>query len=157
MTKTHLLITHYVGGSVAGVFDGFTRDLFERLSPKLPPAKLLRYDGNQVGDWVVIRLGIPPLSQTWRSVITANERGAAESLFVDEGRQLPWPLKFWRHVHRIQAEAPGRVAIVEDITFTTDSRLMDKLMRPVIRAQFKARGPKYRQVFGPPKAAPNPT
>ncbi len=148
MNQVHLLITHYVAGKVPEVFAGFTPELFERLSPKLPPATLMRYDGNQVGDWVVIRLGIPPLTQTWRSQITAHEAGIEESTFVDEGRQLPWPLRYWRHVHRIRQEGPSRVAIVEDITFSTGSTLLDAVMKPIVKQQFSARGPKYDAYFG---------
>ncbi len=150
MSKAHILITHYVGSTVPEVFGGFTEDLFVRLSPKLPPAKLLRYDGNEVGDLVIIQLGVPPLSQVWESQITAHEVGAAECSFVDEGRKLPWPLTYWRHRHIVRAAGPGRVAIVEDITFSTVGALLDRLIKPVIRAQFTARGPKYRAVFGDP-------
>ena len=150
MTDAHLSITHYVGGTVAEVFAGFTADLFERLSPKLPPARLLRYDGNRVGDFVIIELGVPPLTQDWVSEITAYETGERESYFVDEGRALPFPLKRWRHAHIIRQEGEGRVAIVEDITYSAGGALMNALMRPLLRAQFGARGPKYREVFGAP-------
>ena len=150
MTDAHLEITHYVGGTVAEVFAGFTEELFVRLSPKLPPARLLRYDGNEVGDFVIIELGIPPLTQEWVSEITAHHVGEREAYFVDEGRQLPFPLRRWRHRHVIREEAPGRVAIVEDITYSAGGRLANALLRPLLRQQFGARGPKYRAVFGAP-------
>ena len=150
MTDSHIEITHHVGGTVAEVFAGFTRDLFEALSPSFPPARLIRYDGNAVGDFVVIELGVPPLTQEWVSEITAHEEGKDVCYFVDEGRALPWPLRRWRHVHWVKQAAPGRVAIVEDITYGTGGRVLDALLRPVLRAQFGARGKTYEEVFGEP-------
>ena len=150
MKLAHLVVTHHVGGSVREVFAGFTEELFVRLSPKLPPARLLRYDGNEVGDFVIIELGIPPLTQEWVSEITAHETGERESYFVDEGRALPFPLKVWRHRHVVRAVGEGRVAIVEDITYSAGGRLANALMRPILLQQFRARGPAYRAVFGAP-------
>ena len=150
MTEAHIEITHHVGGTVTEVFAGFTEGLFGALAPKFPPTRLLRYDGNAVGDFVIIRIGVPPLTQEWVSEITAHEVGEEVSFFVDEGRALPFPLKRWRHVHRVRQEGPGRVAIVEDITYSAGGRLSNALMRPLLVAQFRARGPKYRQVFGTP-------
>lgn len=148
--QRHIVVTHYVAGTVPEVFAGFTEDLFERLSPKLPPATLLRYDGNAVGDLVRIRLGVAPLAQEWVSEITEHEEGPIESYFVDVGRRLPWPLATWRHVHRIQKAGPDRVAIVEDITFSASTGWLTRLMAPIIRAQFEARGEKYHEYFGKP-------
>ena len=150
MTKAHLEITHYVGASVQAVFAGFTRELFVRLSPKLPPMRLVRYDGNAVGDFVIIELGVPPVTVEWVSEITEHVAGDTESYFVDVGRQLPPPLKYWRHRHIIRDEGPGRTAIVEDITYCAGGRLANTLMRPLLEAQFGARGPKYHAVFGAP-------
>lgn len=150
MIDANLELTHYVGGSVREVFAGFTGELFLRLAPKLPPARLLRYDGNQVGDFVIIQIGVPPLAQEWVSEITAHVEDPRESYFVDEGRQLPFPLKRWRHRHRIRQEGPGRVAIIEDITYSAGGGIMNALMRPLLKAQFGGRGPKYREAFGPP-------
>ena len=151
MQDAHLEITHYVGGTVAEVFAGFTRELFEVLAPKLPPNRLVRYDGNAVGDFVIIELGVAPFTQDWVSEITAHREGPDENYFVDEGRQLPWPLQRWRHVHRVRRAGPGRVAIVEDITYSAGGSLRNALMRPVLSAQFRGRGPKYEQVFGKPR------
>lgn len=150
MRDAHIEIVHHVGGTVAEVFAGFTEALFLRLSPKLPPNRLLRYDGNAVGDFVIIELGVPPVTQEWVSEITAHDESPEESYFVDEGRQLPFPLKRWRHLHRVRQEGPGRVAIVEDITYSAGGSLANALMRPLLVQQFGARGPAYREVFGAP-------
>ena len=139
-------------GAVGEVFAGFTEELFVYLSPKFPPAELLRYDGNAVGDEVHIRLGVGPLSQRWISEITEHTIGEQQCSFVDEGRELPFPLTYWRHRHVVAAAGPDRVAIVEDVTFGTPTGLTTALMRPVIRAQFEARGPAYATYFADPPA-----
>ena len=147
MSRAHVLVRHYVPGTVAAVFAGFTEELFTRLSPSFPPTTLLRYDGNAVGDEVHIRLGVGPLNQRWISVITAHTVGEDECSFVDEGRELPFPLTYWRHRHVVSAAGPGRVAITEDVTFGTPTRLLTAVMQPVVRAQFEARGPAYAAYF----------
>ena len=139
---------HYVPGDVQGVFAGFTRELFERLAPKLPPSELLRYDGNAVGDEVHIRLGVAPLTQTWVSRITAHDVGAERASFVDEGERLPPPLTYWRHRHLVEAAGPGRVAIVEDVTYATPSGWLTAAMRPIVRGMFEARAGGYAEYFG---------
>ncbi len=149
MSKCHLLITHHVQGEAKDIFDGFTQELFEVLSPSFPPAKLLRYDGNEVDDIVEIRLGIWPLTVLWRSEITSFKREDETCLFVDEGRKLPPPLNYWVHRHRVEQVEAGTVAIIEDITFGTPFAWLTKLMKPVISAQFEARGEKYRDFFNP--------
>jgi len=147
MSRCDLLITHYVSGNTTEIFDGFTQDLFEALSPSFPPAKLLRYDGNAVGDLVEIRLGIPPVTVLWRSEITAHIRSDEKCLFVDEGRKLPVPLNYWVHRHRIEQAEAGKVAIIEDITFGTPFSWLTALMKPIISAQFEARGEMYTEFF----------
>ncbi len=141
-------IRHYVGGEQAEVFAGFTEDLFVALAPRFPPNRILRYDGNRVGDTVSLELGVKPLAQVWTTEIVANEAGAERSFFVDEGRELPFPLTFWRHRHVVEQAGPGRVAIVEDIVFATSNAVFTKLMRPIIVREFGARGPGYQRYFG---------
>ena len=147
MEKSRLNIIHRVPGTVGSVFKRFNEDLFKRLTPAFPPAKLLRYDGNSPGDLVVIRLGIWPLYQRWVSEITEHVEGVDASYFIDVGRKLPFPLTSWRHKHIIRKGGGGEVEIVEDIQFAAKTAFMTRIMRPIIRAQFEARGPKYLAFF----------
>lgn len=151
MSRQRILIEHQVAGRVPEVFAGFTKELFDHLTPAFPPAKLLRYDGNQVGDEVHIRLGLPPVAVTWVSVITKHEAGKREAYFVDEGVKLPPPLTFWRHKHLLVQTDAETVSILEDITFATGNKLTSALMYPVLYAQFAARGPLYKSYFTNPQ------
>lgn len=147
MSTEHLLIPHEVAGTVPQIFSGFTQDLFLALSPKLPPAKLLRYDGNNVGDIVEIRLGIPPITQVWISEIIDHDENSNEAYFIDKGIKLPFPLTYWQHKHVIRRKDDRTVVIIEDITFGTKYGWLTSLMKPFIYSQFAARGPKYKRFF----------
>ncbi len=147
MSSANLLIEHRVPGNLYSVFDGFTRELFDALAPSFPPVKLLRYDGKSVGDIVHLRLGVWPIYQHWVSEITAHECYQRQCYFVDEGRRLPWPLTAWRHKHLVAQVSASEVIITEDISFSTNFPVLTKLMRPIIQAQFEARGPKYLEFF----------
>ncbi len=147
MSRQHLLISHRIPGRVADIFAGFTEDLFLVLSPKLPPTKLIRYDGNDVGDLVEIQLGISPFTKRWVSEIVAHEKGEKYACFIDEGRELPVPLNYWRHRHLIEQLDAATVLITEDITFGTSTNWLTRLLTPIIRQQFQGRGKLYREYF----------
>ena len=144
----HLLLRFPVGAPPARVLAGFTRELFVALAPPFPKLNLLRYDGNATGDTVAIELQIGPKRWRWTSLITAN--GALPDgthYFVDEGQQLPAPLRQWRHRHLIEPAPGGGSVIIEDITFGTGRRWLDVLLWPAMWAQFSLRGPVYRRWF----------
>ncbi|MBC3539460.1 hypothetical protein ACFSC6_18215 [Rufibacter sediminis] len=129
------------------VLEGFTVDLFKALSPPFPTLKILRFDGSFPGDRVEVELQAGPIKRRWTSLITEREVTEREAWFVDEGQELPAPLKYWRHRHLITQEGPHSV-IHELIEYRTGSRVLDLLLYPVLYAQFAARGPVYRRIFG---------
>ncbi|WP_223652413.1 SRPBCC family protein [Hymenobacter psoromatis] len=145
----HLLLRFPVAQPPAAVLAGFTRELFVALAPPFPKFHLIRYDGNNTGDTVIIELQVGPKRWRWTSLITDN--GALPDgthYFVDEGKILPAPLRQWRHRHLIEPAPGGRGSvIVEDIHFSTGRRWLDWLIRPALWAQFKLRGPVYRRWF----------
>ncbi len=144
----HLYIRTRVAATPAQVWQGFTRELFLALAPPFPPFQLLRFDGCQRGDEVHIELGAGPLRQRWNSLIT--DHGTTPDgthYFVDEGQLLPAPLRYWRHRHLMQPAPGGGCFIVEDIEYRTSSGLLDRLLFPVMWAQFVWRRPIYRRWF----------
>ena len=149
-TRVKIQIKTPVAQSAQQVDAGFTRDLLEKLTPPFPPVRILRYDGNTPGDEVHLQLGFLLFTQTWVSEITARMTGPTEWGFVDEGRKLPFFLGYWQHKHRIVVQGTGAV-IIDDITFHAPLNIFDFLLWPVLYAQFAARRPLYRQVFGLPQ------
>lgn len=135
------------------VWAGFDRDLFERLAPPFPPVKVVRFDGCRKGDVVHLRLNFLLFKQDWISDIVDQQTHQSAGLpdeifFVDEGRKLPFFLRYWHHRHRLLHDAQtGGTIIIDDITFRTPSRLTDWLFYPLMWAQFAYRKPIYRRIF----------
>lgn len=94
-----------------------------------------------------MQLGILGVKQTWKSLITANGRAETQICFVDEGVELPSPLKTWKHHHIIEKVINRQSLIVEDIQFSTDFKLLELLLYPVLYLQFWYRKPIYKQYF----------
>ncbi|WP_245815433.1 SRPBCC family protein [Hymenobacter gelipurpurascens] len=139
----------HVAAPPAQVWAGFTRELFLDLAPPFPPFRLLRFDGCRRGDEVHLELGAGPLRQLWTSLITGHGvETDGTYYFVDEGQQLPKPLRFWRHRHLLRPAPGGGTYITEDLEYRTGLGLLDTLMRPLIWAQFAWRRPIYRRWFG---------
>lgn len=135
-----------VAASLPVVKAGFTRELFEALSPPFPPVKVLRFDGCAVGDEVHLELSFIVAKQTWVSVITEAGEDARSWWFVDVGRQLPFFLATWRHEHRVEATSAG-AAIIDSIRYTGPWGVVGWLFYPALWLQFATRGPRYRQFF----------
>ncbi|WP_205501246.1 SRPBCC family protein [Rufibacter psychrotolerans] len=143
--KLHLKTS--VAQPYKAVLDGFTVDLFKALSPPFPRLKILRFDGSSPGDRVEVELQAGFIRRRWTSLITERQVTPQEAWFVDEGQELPAPLTFWRHKHLITHEGTHST-IHELIEYRTGSLLLDWLLYPIFWAQFWARGPVYRQIFG---------
>lgn len=143
----HLLLQTDVPQPLESVAAGFSEKLFRALAPPFPRLELERFDGSQKGDMVSMLLHFGPLKQRWISEIVANGETADEWFFVDDGRQLPRPLKYWQHRHLLQRLPSGGTRIVDDITYSTGSKLLDALLYPALLAQFLYRKPVYKKFF----------
>lgn len=139
-----ILIETEVNTNFESVFAAFDEQLFMALNPPIMPVKLRRFDGCQKGDLVQIELPIG----LWESLITENGESDSEIYFIDEGRKLPFPLKKWRHQHRIQRTGENTSLIIDKIDFSTNFAPLDWLMYPVLYLQFLYRKPVYRKRFG---------
>lgn len=138
-----------VAAPVAQVAAGFDETLFRALAPPFPRLRVERFDGSHPADEVHLVLDFLLFRQRWVSVITERRETAEEIVFVDEGRMLPFFLKSWTHRHGMQ-RLPQGSCIVDDILFDTPSWLPAWLLWPAMWAQFAARGPVYRRLFGAP-------
>ena len=144
----HLTLRTAVAQSPAQVMAGFTRALFVALAPPFPKLRVLRFDGCDTGDQVEIELNTLVSRLRWTSLIVDHGRQANGTLFfVDEGRQLPPPLRFWRHRHLMEPGPDGTCVIVDDLEYRTASPALDWLLYPAMWAQFAWRKPIYRRWF----------
>jgi ligand-binding SRPBCC domain-containing protein len=128
------------------VKEGFTKDLFLKLNPPFPPVKLLRFDGCRRGDKVSLELNFILFKQTWTSIITSDRTDDQEFFFVDEGKKLPFFLRFWKHKHRVLRQDSGSV-IVDEINFSARLKILSPLLYPALYAQFWYRKPIYKKIF----------
>ena len=144
-----LKINTHVNGSYEQVVSGFNQRLFEALSPPFPPVKVIQFDGCNQGDFVVLRLNFFLFKQNWSSKIihsVENEEGFA---FVDQGIELPFFLKSWKHRHGV-LKSSGDVIILDDIDYSTGFLLTDVLLFPALYLQFLYRVPVYKRFFRNP-------
>ncbi|OGX89533.1 hypothetical protein BEN47_06520 [Hymenobacter lapidarius] len=138
-----------VAQAPAQVMAGFTRALFVALAPPFPRLRVVRFDGCRTGDQVEIELDTLVKRLPWTSLIT--DHGTLPDgthFFVDEGKTLPPPLRFWRHRHLLEPGPNGTCVIVDALEYRTASPLLDALLYPAMWAQFAWRKPIYRRWFG---------
>lgn len=142
--RLHLKAT--VQQDYLSVFRAFDEQLFRKLAPPYPRLKLLRFDGSEPGDVVEVELQTGIKSFRWASLITEREITDAAAWFVDEGQELPTPLRIWRHKHLITKNGNG--AIIHDIIdFGTGYKALDAALYPFMLAGFGMRKPIYKKVF----------
>lgn len=142
-----------VNQSVTQVWEQFDEKLLMKLSPPFPPVKLISF-GQKVGEKVTLELNFFIIRQLWVSKITDSYYTVEESYFIDEGTQLPFFLKYWKHKHRIVKSNTGSV-IIDEIEFRTPTILTDYIFYPILYLQFLYRKPIYRKFFknlSPPKS-----
>lgn len=141
--KTYLLETT-VEADLITVWKGFDEKLFVALKPPLMPLKLVEFGGCKKGDWVKLEVG--PFRQAWHSYISENSEGENFFEFIDEGRKIPFPLKTWKHTHRIEKRDTG-VVIIDRVEFTCMPRFLEPLMMQMVSWQFSIRPNVYKSFF----------
>jgi ligand-binding SRPBCC domain-containing protein len=146
MKVFRIKISTAVERSAEEVFLQFDQKLFDALQPPLPPVRILRFDGSEIGDKVQVRLFTGWKMEVWESVITERTIGEEELMFTDEGVTLPYFLKYWKHRHSVQKASEGSV-IVDDIEAGFANAITAALFYPVIYWQFLRRRPVYRRYF----------
>ena len=142
-----IYIATEVDQNYKSVFAQFDKDLFLALKPPLIQLNLTRFDGCHTGDKVEMTLGMFGILQAWTALIVDQKETEKEIYFVDEGQQIPPPIKEWRHRHGIQKIAGNRTLIVDDIEYSTGLKVLDILMYPIMYLQFWYRKPVYRRYF----------
>ena len=137
-----------VSGNYQSIFERFDVKLFKALKPPGVNLEVVRFDGSKKGNEVHLKIGQLGITLDWVSIITEDYAGERECYFIDEGRKLPPPLKYWRHQHIVRRVDNSTSLIIDDISFACHGGiLVESAMWPVLYAQFAARGPIYRGFF----------
>jgi ligand-binding SRPBCC domain-containing protein len=125
---------------------GFDKSLFENLNPPFPPVRIVRFEGSSKGDLVTLELNFFLFSQKWTSKITEDHTDTNEHYFIDQGVELPFFLKYWKHKHRIIQNEKGSV-IRDEIEYKAPFGLLTLLLYPALYLQFRMRKPIYKKYF----------
>lgn len=142
-----IIISTTVGANWQLVRSHFKRELLEQLSPPGIKFDLERFDGSSPGDEVHAQTTFLGLKQKWVSIITEEKETNSQWYFVDEGKQLPWPLTGWKHRHSVESLDDKASRIVDDIDFHCASKLTEVAVRPFIWLAFSVRPGRYKKFF----------
>lgn len=129
------------------VFKKFDHALFMALKPPLISLDLHKFEGCHQGDKVEMTLQLLGVAQSWKALIVEHEETADYIYFIDEGVEIPTPLKSWRHKHMLENVGEEKTNIIDDIHYTAGNKLMDTLLYPILYMQFWYRKPVYRKYF----------
>jgi len=141
-----LILRTKVNGHYREIMKRFDRQLFEALKPKMAAMEIVAFTGSKKGDRVHIRFE-SPIKTEWISEITEDEINQEEAYFVDEGVQLPFPLKYWRHKHIVRKIDEQTSYIIDDINYEGPNALISFLMYPALYLGFAPRKKVYQQYF----------
>lgn len=144
-------ITCRVSASLPYVWSKFDQSLLAKLAPPFPIARIIQFDGCQVNDKVCIELDFLLYKTRWNSEITAYQVDATSYVFVDEGTRVPFGIKTWRHVHRIESISEQESAVIDKIQFQTNYKLLDWLLFPLIWGMIAYRLPLYKKYLHQPQ------
>ena len=142
-----IFIETHVKASYLEVAKGFDLALFEALAPSFPKVQVLRFDGCEKGNQVWIAMNLIFFKQQWNAIIIDNQQSESEWSFMDEGIVLPFPLKSWKHHHRVLKKEDGGSIVIDSIEYRTFSKIVDYLCYPLFYLQFSARSPIYKKIF----------
>ena len=123
----------------------FTSDLLLKLSPPFPQVSLERFDGCKKDDQVILKINLLLTKLTWSSLITAENNTTEEWYFVDEGVEMPFGLRFWRHKHRVIEVNPLHSLIIDEISFDTGMTFLNYLLFPFLWGMIFYRKPLYKK------------
>jgi ligand-binding SRPBCC domain-containing protein len=143
----HLKLKTKVNQNFLSVKEGFDEKLFLSLNPPFPPVELKEFGGCETGDKVHLELNFILFKQNWISKITFDKTSDSVFEFIDEGTQLPFFIKSWKHHHIVSKIDDGNSYIIDDINFKSPFILMDFIMYPVLWLQFAYRKPIYKKLF----------
>lgn len=139
-------ISTKVDSTIENVWQKFDANLFLKLAPPFPPIKLLRFDGCKKSDIVELELNFFGFKQRWDALIIEHKITENEIYFIDEAIKVPFFLKSWKHLHKIEKTENGAV-IIDDINYESINSFFTILLFPILYLQFLYRKPIYKSYF----------
>ena len=125
----------------------FDQDLFQKLTPPLVKLNIKRFDGCKKNDEIHLEMNILGKKSPWTSVITTDALNEQEFYFIDEGRDIPFPLTYWKHSHSVKKIADNECFIIDEIHYEAKNSFLANFIYPILYAMFYARVPIYQKEF----------
>ncbi len=141
-----LILKTPVQGYYIDIMERFDIDLFKSLKPIGAKMTVTQFTGSKTGDIVALQF-TSPVKATWVSKIIDHGQDEDTAYFIDEGDQLPFPLKSWTHRHIVERVDDDNSIIIDDITYSTGIRFIDFLIYPIMYLAFYPRKSGYRSYF----------
>jgi ligand-binding SRPBCC domain-containing protein len=124
----------------------FDRKLFEYLLPPLSLATIRRFEGQNPGDIIDVKLKLP-FGRFWTVIIKESWSSAREYGFSDRGLRVPFGIKYWQHTHRVVARNESSSFIIDEIEYETSLLLLDYLIFIPLFLAFYPRKFQYPKYF----------
>ncbi|MBI2520039.1 MAG: cyclase [Bdellovibrio sp.] len=146
----------HVPVSIEVVKENFSEELFKYLLPPLFSLKVVRFEGVAKGakyefDFVgkLLPIQLPrPFSTKWSGEIVDAGEVQGGFYFVDEADDLPFPLKSWRHLHRILPNPQkGGIDILDMVEYSCHSPFFEYSLYPSFFSLFVFRKQRYAAFF----------
>lgn len=142
----NVLIKTPVLNSYTNIFKLFNLTLFKALSPPLTTLTVERFDGCSPGDEVHLEVKFFVLfKQRWKNKIVETTQDEKEISFTDVGLLIPFPLKTWKHIHRIEKLDETHSLIIDDIHYQCANKIIEIFLFPVIYFMFLSRRSIYQR------------
>lgn len=142
----NILISTPIDRNFRDAFSRFDEKLFKALKPPFVDVEVERFDGCKKGDEVHLKISVGRLkSERWISHITEFYEDSEQIYFIDVGAVIPFPLKSWKHTHRIERVSETKCMVIDDIEFTSGNAIIDRLIYPFLYSMFKHRVSIYRR------------
>jgi ligand-binding SRPBCC domain-containing protein len=132
------------------VRDGFNQRLFEFLLPPAGLVKIVRYEGQNPGDIIDLKINFPLIGNHWTVIIKESWQSHREYGFVDRGLRVPFGILYWKHAHRVVARDNKSCFIIDDIEFETSTKIVDLLLYLPLWIMFFPRKFQYKKYFEQP-------
>lgn len=134
------------GFSPQQIIEVFDFDLLRELSPPLMKPHALIYEGNRPGSRIHFRLATPSGVKNWIGKIDGYGESENEIWFSDEGIEIPFGIKTWKHKHRLMKTDYGTIIRDEvEVEFIRPWTALFKL--PGIWLQFIYRKTLYEKII----------
>jgi ligand-binding SRPBCC domain-containing protein len=128
------------------VYEGFNRKLFEFLMPPFNIVSITRYEGQNPGDIIDLKLNLPLLNN-WTVIIKETWLSHREYGFTDRGLRSPAGIVYWKHIHRVVARNNDSSFIIDEIEFETSWKVLDYLLYLPMSLMFYLRQSRYKKYF----------